>query len=184
MTARNEMNRCSATAPSLRTQGAALPSPMGRGWREAPGEGACPTGESAAPHPHPLPMGEGAVRGALSQCFTAQTSVRTALGAGLLLLAVGAVALPALADDYDYEDRRDTINSSAGDANAANIATQTIDPWPPYAKNTNSHLDGQRAGVAITRYQQNKSIPPSGLNTTTLSQQAGPGAQASTSLQK
>jgi hypothetical protein len=109
---------------------------------------------------------------------------RIRLGAGLFLLAAASAALPALADDYDYRDRRDTISSSAGNANAANIATQTIDPWPPYAKNTNSHLDGQRARVGITRYQENKSVPPRGLNTTTLSGQAGPGAQSSTSLQK
>jgi hypothetical protein len=110
--------------------------------------------------------------------------LRIRLGGGLFLLAAGSAALPALADDYDYSDRRDTISSSAGNANAANIATQTIDPWPPYVKNTNSHLDGQRARVGITRYQDNKSVQPRGLNTTTLSGQAGPGAQSSTSLQK
>jgi hypothetical protein len=106
---------------------------------------------------------------------------RAALGVGLLALAVCG---SALADDYDYLDRRDTISSSAGNANASNFATQTIDPWPPYAKNTKSHLEGNRAAVAMKRYQQNKSIQPRGLSTTTISEQAGPGAQSSTSLQK
>jgi hypothetical protein len=109
---------------------------------------------------------------------------RMILGAGLLALAAGSATLPALADDYDYLDRRDTISSSTGNASASNFATQTIDPWPPYAKNTHNHLDGNRAGVAIKRYQQNKSIQPRGLSTTTISEQAGPGAQSSTSLQK
>jgi hypothetical protein len=90
--------------------------------------------------------------------------------------------------EYEEEDpldsRRDTITSSAGNANAANIATQTIDPWPAHAARTDSHLDGKRASVGITRYQQNKSIPPKGLSTTTISEQAGPGAQSSTSMQK
>lgn len=106
------------------------------------------------------------------------------LGLGVLAVAAWGAALPLLADDYDYYDRRDTISSSAGNANAANIATQTIDPWPPYVGNTHYPFDGRRAGVAITRYQQNKSIQPRGLNTTTISEQAGPGSQASTSLQK
>jgi hypothetical protein len=111
-------------------------------------------------------------------------SRNTILGAGLVAATVCGAALPALGDDYDYRDRRDTISSSAGNANAANIAVQTIDPWPPYARSTKNHLDGRRAAVGITRYQQNKSIAPRGLNTTTISEQAGPGAQSSTSLQK
>jgi hypothetical protein len=108
---------------------------------------------------------------------------RNAMLAAGLAVMTGAV-MPAFADDYDYLDRRDTISSSAGNANAANMAIQTIDPWPPYSRNTKSHLNGNRAGVAITRYQQNKSISPKGLSTTTISEQAGPGAQSSTSLQK
>ena len=106
------------------------------------------------------------------------------LSASLLALLAGSTTLPAHADPYDYRDHRDGITSSAGNANAANIAVQTIDPWPPYSKNTKLNLDGRRAQVGITRYQQNKSIEPRGLNTQTLSEQAGPGAQSSTSLQK
>src|SRR3712207_2200605 len=113
--------------------------------------------------------------------MTPLLKMHAALGAGLLALAACGCAF---ADDYDYLDRRDTISSSAGNANASNFATQTIDPWPRYAKDTRSHLEGNRAAVAIKRYQQNKSIPPRGLSTTTISEQAGPGAQSSTSLQK
>jgi hypothetical protein len=106
----------------------------------------------------------------------------------LRALAVAAViagtALPAAADPYDYLDHRDTITSSAGNANAANMAVQTIDPWPAKSKNTKTNLDGKRAQVGITRYQQNKSLDPRGLGTTTISEQSGPGSQSSTSLQK
>ncbi len=88
------------------------------------------------------------------------------LGAALLWLAVPATALPALADPYDYRDHRDTITSSAGNASAANSAIQTIDPWPHHARNPRINLDGKRAGIAITRYQQNRSIDPKGLEST------------------
>jgi hypothetical protein len=154
-----------------------FPSPMGRGRREAPGKGCCPI-DSLEPLTPTLSPWE-RERSVVSRASSIILAPIFA-GAAFLALASGA----ALADDYDYRDRRDTISSSAGNANAANIATQTIDPWPPYAKNTNSHLDGQRARVGITRYQENKSVPPRGLGTTTISGQAGPGAQSSTSLQK
>jgi hypothetical protein len=85
------------------------------------------------------------------------------LGAAFFWLAVAAAAAPVLADPYDYRDRRDSITSSAGNANAANIATHTVDPWPSYAKNPRMTFDGRRAGLAITRYQLNQSIPPKGL---------------------
>lgn len=113
-------------------------------------------------------------------------SLRTSflLSAAVLAVSCFGEAKPLLADDYDYFDRRDTISSSAGNANASNMATQTIDPWPPYVRDTYYPTDGRRAGVGISRYQQNKSIQPRGLNTTTISEQAGPGSQASTSLQK
>jgi hypothetical protein len=105
------------------------------------------------------------------------------LGAALFWLAVPAAALPVLADPYDYRDRRDTITSSAGNANAANIATHTVDPWPPYAKNPRMNLDGRRAGLAITRYQHNQSIPPKGLeNASPLD--TGSGGQPGASVTK
>ena len=104
-----------------------------------------------------------------------------AIGAALLGLAVSAAALPVLADPYDYRDRRDTITSSAGNANASNIAVHTVDPWPRHAKNPRIHLDGRRAGIAITRYQQNRSIEPKGLENTPAFDVSGP---SGTSLTK
>lgn len=85
-----------------------------------------------------------------------------AIGATLFGLAVAA-APPASADPYDYRDRRDTLTSSAGNAQAANIAVHTVNPWPRHARNSRINLDGRRAGLAITRYQKNQSLAPKGL---------------------
>ncbi len=105
----------------------------------------------------------------------------TGLKKAKLALSVLAIAAPAALLQGCYEDdylsHRDTISLGAGDAVATNAATQTIDPWPAYAKDTDIQMDGKRAQVAIERYQQNKSLPPRGVNTTEISGQAGPGAQ-------
>jgi hypothetical protein len=101
-------------------------------------------------------------------------------------LAVAAALLsPALlagCNEDDYLARRDTVSLGAGDAKEVNAVTHTIDPWSPNARNTEIHQEGDRAAVAIQRYQQNKSIPPVGPNTTTISGQAGPGSQASAQI--
>jgi hypothetical protein len=107
----------------------------------------------------------------------------TAIGAALFGVAVLAAALPVLADPYDYRDRRDSITSSAGNANASNIAVHTVDPWPRHAKNPRIPLDGHRAGIAITRYKQNRSIEPKGLDNTPAID-LGAGGQSGASLAK
>jgi hypothetical protein len=97
-------------------------------------------------------------------------------------LAAAAIAAPAMlsgCNEDDYLARRDTVSLGAGDAVAVNAVTQTIDPWNRNAKNTEINQEGERARVAVERYQLNKSIPPKGVNTTTISSQAGPGGQAS-----
>jgi hypothetical protein len=104
------------------------------------------------------------------------------IGGALAWLAVAAAMPPVLADPYDYRDRSDAITSSAGDANAANIATHTVDPWPPYAKNTRIDIDGRRAGLGVTRYQMNQSIPPKGLENAPVD--IGGGGQTGSSLAK
>ncbi|MGA7325185.1 MAG: hypothetical protein WBX25_12015 [Rhodomicrobium sp.] len=87
--------------------------------------------------------------------------------------------------DEDHYNHRDLVSDVAGDAIAVNAATQTINPWPKEAKNPNIEVDGKRLGIAVQRYQDNKSIPPRGLNTTTtVSEQAGPGSQVDTAIQK
>jgi len=101
---------------------------------------------------------------------------------GLTAAAILAPAMLSGCYEDDYLTRRDTISLSAGDAIATNAATQTIDPWPRYSKDTAINQEGDRAGVAVERYQQNKSIPPKGISTTTISGQAGPGSQASAQI--
>lgn len=82
------------------------------------------------------------------------------------VLALMAVSLGA----WDLEcsscgDRTEFVTRGAGDSIDVNKATQTIDPWPPYVKNRKLNLDGPRAGLAMERYQANKSIRPHPLNT-------------------
>jgi hypothetical protein len=99
-----------------------------------------------------------------------------------LALTAAAIVAPAMLSgcyEDDYLARRDTVSLGAGDAVAVNAVTHTIDPWSRNAKNTEINQEGERARVAVERYQLNKSIPPKGVNTTTISSQAGPGGQAS-----
>jgi hypothetical protein len=90
-------------------------------------------------------------------------------------VALRWLVLPCLIWCYfDHEHvpslrRSDTITLGAGDAVAHNNAVQTIDPWPPWARNDRLNMEGHRAELAIKRYQQNQSIPPRTLDTSTVS---------------
>jgi hypothetical protein len=84
-----------------------------------------------------------------------------------LLLAGGfAAAIGACSDTY--YDRRDAINLSLGDANASNIAAQTVDPWPRHAADRNIPTNGQVVEAAMKRYREGKVIPPRGLGTSSV----------------
>lgn len=65
-----------------------------------------------------------------------------------------------------YFDRRESVMFGSGDAVAANIAVQTIDPWPAVAADRNLHANGERIQRAMERYRQNKTTP---LQTTSTS---------------
>jgi hypothetical protein len=106
---------------------------------------------------------------------------RAGLAAAAAALAISALLLAGCYED-DYLSRRDTISLGAGDDAAVNKATQTADPWPAYSKDKDIHLEGERARVAVERYQQNKSLPPRGMNTTEITSQAGPGNQGAAQL--
>ena len=82
--------------------------------------------------------------------------------------------------EHDLSLRRsDTITLGAGDAVARNMAIQTIDPWPYWSRNDRINMEGNRAALAIKRYQENKSIPPQTLETSDISVGGGgPGAPA------
>jgi uncharacterized membrane protein YgcG len=68
-----------------------------------------------------------------------------------------------------YLRRSDTITLGAGDAVAHNNAVQTINPWPYWSRNDRINMEGNRAALAIKRYQENKSIPPQTLDTSSIS---------------
>jgi hypothetical protein len=68
-----------------------------------------------------------------------------------------------------YLRRSDTVTLGAGDAVARNNAVQTINPWPSWSRNDRINLEGNRAALAIKRYQENKSIPPQTLETSSIS---------------
>ena len=81
---------------------------------------------------------------------------------------------------FDHEHvpslrRSDTITLGAGDAVAHNNAIHTINPWPSWARNDRINMEGNRAELAITRYQKNKSIPPQTLESSSVTMSAGPG---------
>jgi hypothetical protein len=86
----------------------------------------------------------------------------------LLFVALAAGALGGCAnapyDPHGYLDRRDSIELTAGDANARNIALQMIDPWPAYAGNKNFAYNGQRVQAAVQRYRNNEVTPPRGIS--------------------
>jgi len=56
------------------------------------------------------------------------------------------------------------VTDDAGDAIATNNVTHTIDPWAPHSKDTEIKIDGKRAQIGISRYQNNQSVSPKGLN--------------------
>lgn len=77
-----------------------------------------------------------------------------------------------------YYDRRDFVHLSAGDANASNIAVQTIDPWPRHAANRNIQTNGEVIQGAIKRYREGKVTPPRGLGTSSVEFRAAPNGPA------
>jgi hypothetical protein len=59
-----------------------------------------------------------------------------------------------------YLDRREAVSLSAGDAVAANQATQIVDPWPAYSGDKNLAFNGQRMQGAVERYRAGKVAAP------------------------
>ena len=100
----------------------------------------------------------------------------------LVLLCVTAAApLAGCYTDYHererYLRRSDTITQGAGNAVAHNNAVQTISPWPYWAGNDRINMEGNRAEIAVKRYQANESIPPQTLSTSSVSPGDGGGAE-------
>jgi hypothetical protein len=96
-----------------------------------------------------------------------------------VLIAVGGCATEQVYDPHGYLDRRDSIELSAGDANASNIAMQMVDPWPRYAGNKNIAYNGQRMQAAVERYRNNQVTPPQGIGaSSTYGAQSNPNSAA------
>ncbi|MFZ1108878.1 MAG: hypothetical protein WAN43_11125 [Rhodomicrobium sp.] len=93
---------------------------------------------------------------------------------GFTAMVLSASSTMLVAGDDTYFGHSDFITRQAGDAVAANIAAQTIDPWPKQAKNRKLDVDGKRAEVAMKLYEQNRSIQPRGLGATTSDIQQTP----------
>ncbi len=93
-----------------------------------------------------------------------------------LAAATAASLLLAACSDI-YYDRRDAIHLSVSDANASNIAVQTIDPWPRHAAERNILMNGEKIQPAIQRYKEGKVTPPRGLGTSSVEISASPGSE-------
>jgi hypothetical protein len=68
-----------------------------------------------------------------------------------------------------YLDRRETVSLGAGNAIAANQATQIVDPWPAYSGDKNLTFNGQKMQSAVERYRAGKvaaPVDPMNLQTT------------------
>ncbi len=91
------------------------------------------------------------------------------------LAAAGVLSFTLAACSDLYYDRRDSIHLSWSDANASNIAVQTIDPWPRHAANRDILTNGEKIQPAIQRYKEGKVTPPRGLGTSSVEITPSPG---------
>ena len=96
-------------------------------------------------------------------------------GARLIAAAVAVIGLGiSLAGCSDiYTDRRETVALSAGDAIAANEATQMVDPWPPNSGDKNIASNGQKMQSAVERYRTGKVIQPTDPDNLQSTNQSG-----------
>ena len=95
------------------------------------------------------------------------------LGASLLLLVSGCTNDQI----YPYRAHTDKVTLGAGNASAVNRAVHTIDPWPQYSRKTQIDTDGNRALVAVRRYETNTSVKPKGLSPEPAATNAAQGTQ-------
>jgi len=97
---------------------------------------------------------------------------RTESTARFVAVVIGAIALGGCSGLY--LDSRETIAASGGDAVAANMVAQMVDPWPPHSGNANIPGNGERMQRAVECYRSDKVTTPVDLNTaqTTVTQGA------------
>jgi len=99
-----------------------------------------------------------------------RSTENSAVRAVAVAAVVGFGTILAACSDI-YYDRRETVLFGANDAVAANIAVQTIDPWPPGSANRNAPGNGERVAAAIRRYRTGRVYQPMGNGTSSSYQQ-------------
>ncbi len=104
--------------------------------------------------------------------MTSQTKMKLQKAGALSALMFLTAGLCA----WDYEcwdcNRTEFVTRGAGDAVEVNKANQTIDPWPANVRNRNLTLNGKRAGLAMQRYEVNRTVPTRPLNPVKAAEQA------------
>lgn len=116
------------------------------------------------------------------------------LSLAIAMLGIMMAAQPCRAqyvDDpfSDYLQRSDSILIGAGNANDANAAIHTINPRPPYARNTHIHTTGRQGVDAVEQMyrvpnpfaQQGAGAAASGTTNITGSGPSGTGSATVTS---
>jgi hypothetical protein len=108
----------------------------------------------------------------------ATNRIKSAVSAAVLMSALTACSngIEHYAPSDTYFDRRDTVHLTTGNANASNIAVQTIDPWPRHAANRNIATNGEKIQPAIQRYKEGKVTQPRGLGTSSIEISTNPGS--------
>jgi len=101
--------------------------------------------------------------------------IKGAVRAIAAAVAFGALLAGCSSSDL-YLDRRETIALGADDAVAANMAEETIDPWPRHSNNNNLAFNGERMQRAIECYRKNKVTKPADIDSTSDSANAAPAA--------
>lgn len=100
---------------------------------------------------------------------------KTECAARTLAAAVTLGALLAGCSNL-YYDRRDTIALGGGNAVAANMVEQTVDPWPAHSGDVNIATNGQRMQAAVERYRTNKVTPAENSEAPTSATMTAPNA--------
>ena len=77
-------------------------------------------------------------------------------------LLAGTILLTACTSDdhFQYRERSDKILNDTGNAVASNIISQTVDPWSPYSRESETLMDGERARAAADRYRKDSVRQP------------------------
>ncbi|MBA8910207.1 pilus assembly protein [Aminobacter ciceronei] len=76
-----------------------------------------------------------------------------------IILLVFTISLGGCAD---YMNNRDSVTLGLGDAPEANLAIQTVDPFPQHSRNTRIEPDAGKVNEAYRRYQEpcDKDVAP------------------------